>query len=403
MDPNAEGHDLEAELTLLRLQEGLTVARVLQQPALMRHFGDADVAVAEIQRIIEHDMRGRTAEALRIAYGLFPDAPDGFDQRRALFNTEFSRSSQDQKAKAGIVQLAARIRSRAGHWNAQPVTEPPPVAGAPVIEPPVVPLTEDELTKRVTELAIDPLRRATREPWLWLEGMDYQVDVELPKDGSPRWAMVEVLNTSRRVLRSPEPEPRKGQWWVSIGATEDAYMREFGFGGCLAREFAPLADLVGEEWQETMVNESAARLTIDGTPVELSPVLDPDRPDIVRWTTPPEFMPSDERALVEVEFSYPIDPDWSSFTVTFHSYYCLGSTRIRMNLHAPVTAYRLDTNVFYGRSLESRDPQVRNLRRSTDLQTSMFTTGEKSLLWPGSGVAFGWHRRITRAPVEETD
>lgn len=264
--------------------------------------------------------------------------------------------------------------------------------GASVADSPT-PMTQAALSDQLATLAINPLHRLIDEPWLWLENMDYRVDVHLAPLGSgDRRTRVEVSNTSRRVLSNSTATD--GGFWVSFAANEAAYQREFGpdATGCLAREIVPLPSPPGSDWREAIQRDCSAHLVVDGSPVQLAPSSIDGQPDVVRWRTPSGFVPPTERVLVEVEFHYPMDQDRKRFTVTFLSYYCLGSTRIRLTLFAPSEEYELTTDVFYGRALDTPAPEP-ELRTSADRQLSTFTTGSRSLLWPGSGVHFGWAAR----------
>ncbi|WP_159623718.1 hypothetical protein [Ruania rhizosphaerae] len=242
----------------------------------------------------------------------------------------------------------------------------------------------------VQHLAIDPLQRATDQPWLWLEDMDYSVRV-YPSDvvvGDRAMTRVAVESKSKRYLAGSIRDD--GAFWMSIARTESSYQQEFGHVGCLAREIVPLPAGSDDAWRDLVLQHCSARLTVDGLHLDLQPETSEAIPRVVRWVSPSDFTPPTERVPIGIEFSYLMDSARDLFTVTFLSYYCVGNTQIKLTLNAPPTRLQLDTDVFYGRALDAREPTVRQTS-DTFSQTVAFATGNRSLLWPGSGVYFRWH------------
>lgn len=239
--------------------------------------------------------------------------------------------------------------------------------------------------------AVRPLLLASREPWRYVRHMDYDVAVHLDRSVSVaghRTAchMVSVDSKSQRVLA----RPGAAGLWVSVARTERALVDEFGAPGCLAREIVTLDGLTPSQWQEAVDQACSARLFVGGEAVELEREWMPERPDVVRWRTPPGFEAPAGWTTVRIMFDFVLDAVVDSFPVMFSGYYCAGTTDISLRLYDGGRGAVLRSDEFVGRALDDAGSPETVERRNDVFQQRSFTTGGDSILWPGSGVLYRW-------------
>jgi hypothetical protein len=254
-------------------------------------------------------------------------------------------------------------------------------------------------SKLVWSKAVGPLLGASREPWQYIEDMNY--DIHIRPDSSFSWPNaletvvltgVSVDSKSTRLL--PPPAKTGGRYWISMARTEPSFQHEYAQDGCLARELTPMTMLTSTEWHDLIKQLCTARMIIDGEVIELTPEIVDELPDVVRWYASSTFEPSLSRVQVRIMFDMVMEAAVRSFTVSFRSYYCAGSTAITMRLDGPSAAGIVCEN-FFGRTLFDNIGSGVTQTRHAQFDEAVFSTGRDSILWPGSGVHFRWERTTT--------
>lgn len=244
------------------------------------------------------------------------------------------------------------------------------------------------------ERVLDPLVLASARPWQTIWDMTYRVRL-VPEvaitfnDGQRSVNRISVDSKSRRWLAYPDTPER--HYWLTLAENQSAYEGEFHDAGCLGREFLPIAGLSGEAWQEAVMEMCGANLRVSGMDVELEFAVDPASPGMVMYRTVEPISAAPEWQDVHIRFDYVEQSFQRNFSVTFASYYCLGTTDISLELDDFRREWNLGCEEFVATSLDARATRVRP--RSTDRSKLVsFEMGPNSFLWPGSGIRFHWHR-----------
>jgi len=250
---------------------------------------------------------------------------------------------------------------------------------------------DDRWNNLVWSKALQPLLKASEEPWRYVRDMDYDASVhlnrilELPSGTIP----VHTVSTDQKSTRVLS-RPGVTAVWVSIARTGSALMGEFGELACLAREVVPLSSLVGADWQAAVIATCRVEMHIDGARVELVAEATADRPDLVRWRTPVEFELPTEWSRVRIMFDFHLDPAVDTFPVIFSGYYCAGTTDISLRLYDENQPSSLECDWFVGRALEETAASGATESTNGVYRQITFSTGRDGILWPGSGVMYRW-------------
>lgn len=242
--------------------------------------------------------------------------------------------------------------------------------------------------------AVHPLLEASRSPWLCISDMDYGIHIRpgnaiaLPDCGGHRAVTsVSIDSKSTRVL--PPPSKTDGRYWVTMARTESSFQHEYTQIGCLARELLPMAGMDSTSWRRMIGLMCSARMMIDGEVIELRPEPVEELPDVVRWYVASALDLPRDRVPVRIMFDFVMEAQTQSFTVSFLSYYCVGSTAITMKLDGPAAA-EVTCDPFFGRALSENIGNRVTRTRHTLFEEAVFSTGRDSILLPGSGVHFCW-------------
>jgi hypothetical protein len=243
--------------------------------------------------------------------------------------------------------------------------------------------------------ALSPMLAAVRQPLQIQWHLTYDIRVYL--DQSVEIAgrrstihLVESLCRSERLL----PAGDESRIWVSLARTQDALMNEYSSAGCLLREQVDLPDLPAERWREEMLRLSHVNVIVNGRTMPLE-ISEDDSLDIVRWEIGLSDNTADERVPVTVAVSFPLSPDVSNFPIIFASYYCAGQTEISFSVYHPTEAVELQVDDFCSRragGMRAHD-LVRRIADDGRLNSVTLATAKDSILWPGSGMLFGWETR----------
>jgi hypothetical protein len=241
--------------------------------------------------------------------------------------------------------------------------------------------------------ALHPLLTASRSPWVYIADMEYDINIHLDRSvalpGGETLPVTNIAidNKSTRIL--PSAEETGGRYWVSMGRTEPSFQHEYTYSGCLARELLPMPDLDSTEWHQLIIQQCSARLIVEGELIELTPEVVDELPDLVRWYAPTAFDPPSKRVRVRMMLDYFTEPKVRTFTVSFLSYYCIGSTAITMKLYDSNES-SIVCESYFGRALSDNLGNNITQQHHDFFEEAVFSTGRDSILWPGSGVHYRW-------------
>ncbi len=251
---------------------------------------------------------------------------------------------------------------------------------------------DDEWNSLVWDRALEPLFRASREPWRYVRDLDYDISIHLNRELELQGKKLTVHTlavdlTAYRVLARPDVHHA----WISIVRTKAALMEEFKRPGCVARELTPIADLEGDAWHAAVRETCQASFSIDGEYIPLT--MSVDLPDVVRFETPVGVALPSQWAKVQITFDTHMGVSESEFPVFFSGYYCAGTTDITLRLYDENDPSELTCNYFVGKALDEAPLADPTPVRNGPYQRISFSTGKDSILWPGSGVRFAWQPR----------
>lgn len=251
---------------------------------------------------------------------------------------------------------------------------------------------DDDWNTLVWEQALQPLFRASREPWRYVRDLDYDIAVHLNTETEVAGRVIRG-HTVAADLKAYRVLARDGvqQVHVAMARTPEALAEEFQHPTCIGRELTPLDGLDGAEWQQAVCELCSVTLSIDGVPVDLEP--DYSLTDLVRFRTKPGFDLPSGWVKVQINYDTLMQLEESQFPVLFSSYYCSGTTDITMRLYDEDQPSDLAYEMFIGRALEEAPIPKPRIVRHGPYQRVAFSTGRDSILWPGSGVRFSWRPR----------
>lgn len=248
----------------------------------------------------------------------------------------------------------------------------------------------------VFEQAVHPLLQAGARPSLVVRDMNYSVLVHLNQRAEVASQTlgvhsVETVSIGHRILPHAEVD---GTFWISAARTERALATEFAAVGCLARELVTFGNrqLSDADWVSAVKSLCHVAVTVNGDVQELhyDDTLD-DADQIVRWSFRPESTVPGVRIPVQVSFDFPIPRDENRFPVIFSSYYCAGATVVNFKVYEGEEPVTLTFDSFFAKGLSTTSNSSPSVpARGSLSQQLSFSTGNDSILWPGSGVVFSW-------------
>lgn len=259
---------------------------------------------------------------------------------------------------------------------------------------------EAEWANTIMANAMQPLVEIAGRPSTVLANLSYSVQIHLNErlsvDGNVIDVhRVETLQRARRLL----PRSRgRSHMWVSIARNTELIKNEFFDPNCLAREIVEFdATWDDERWARAAKELCSARIIIDGvTKVAVTKhpddITDPLPPGLLRW-----YFPSDLdgaggalRRPSTVAIDYPMRATQNSMPMLFSSYYCMGSLSLSLAIYGSMSHdVELRCQPFLAQALD-RPVDVTPIQKDGLCRQILITTGDQTLLWPGSGVSVWW-------------